>query len=140
MKAYEKAMAKQMRDQLIAQKQVTREEIERELADAQFIENINHRSEMKRLSAQHAAQAARRRHLNAIKAAKARRARNQQRAASCAFVFALLMFVMYCANNGLTRYLVSALLLGLLVYASYALATFIRDEKHNEKTYWRIRN
>lgn len=132
MKAYEQALAKQMRDQLTAQKRATREEIEKELADAQFIENINHRSDMKRLSAQHAAQAAYRRRANAIKAAKARRARTQQRATSCAFVFALLMFVAYCANNGLIRYLVSALLLGLLVYATYALAAFIRDEKRNE--------
>ncbi len=138
MKAHEQAFVKQMREQLDAQRRSTREEIERELADAQFIENINHRSDMKRLSAQHAAQAAYRRRANAIKAAKARRARTQQRAASCAFVFALLMFVMYCANNGLTRYLVSALLLGLLVYATYALAVFIRDEKRNEETCRRI--
>lgn len=140
MTAYEKVLVKQMRDRLAAQNRFTREEIERELADAQFIEYINHRAEMKRLSIQHAAQAAHRRRVNAIKAAKARRVRTQQRATSCAFVFALLMFVMYCANNGLTRYLVSALLLGLLVYASYALAAFIRDEKRNEETYRRIRN
>jgi ABC-type transport system involved in cytochrome bd biosynthesis fused ATPase/permease subunit len=139
MKAHEQAFVKQMREQLDAQRRSTREEIERELADAQFIENINHRSDMKRLSAQHAAQAAYRRRANAIKAAKARRARTQQRAASCAFVFALLMFVMYCANNGLTRYLVSALLLGLLVYATYALAVFIRDENRNEEANRRIK-
>lgn len=109
----------------------THQKIEQELADIQFIENINHRSDMKRQDAHHAALEAHRRRVYAIKAAKARRARAQQRATSCAFVFALIMFVMYCATNGMTRYLVSALLLGLLVYASYGLAAFIREESRN---------
>lgn len=139
MKEYEKAFAKQMRDQLINQKHTTRAEIERELADAQFIENINHRSDMKRLSAQHAAQEAQRRRVNAAKAARARRVRARQRASSCAFVFSILMFVMFCATYGLIRYLVSALLIGLLVYATYAFAAFVRDEKRNDETTKRIK-